>query len=79
MAGRPGASDEGFTLIELLIVVTVMPLVVGALAVGILSVFNLNSSVTNRLTDSNDEQVLAANYQNDVQSAALITTASAPA
>jgi prepilin-type N-terminal cleavage/methylation domain-containing protein len=73
------SSDEGFTLIELLIVVTVMPLVVGALAVGILSVLNLNSSVSNRLTDSNDEQVLAANYQNDVQSAALITTASAPA
>jgi len=55
-----------------------MPLVVGALAVGLLSVFSLQSSVSNRLTDSDDAQVVSVNFQNDVQSAAMITTASAP-
>ena len=43
------SSSAGFTLIELLIVVTVLPLVVGALTVGILSVFSLQSSVSDRL------------------------------
>ena len=71
-------SSGGFTLIELVIVIGVMPLVVGALAVGLLSVFSLQSSVTNRLTDSGDAQVVSVNFQNDVQSASLITTASRP-
>jgi type II secretory pathway pseudopilin PulG len=75
---KSDASSAGFTLIELLIVVGIMPLVIGALAVGILSVFTLQSSVANRLTDSGDEQLVSLNFQNDVQSAALITTASSP-
>jgi len=73
------SSDGGFTLIELVIVIGVLPLVIGALAVGIISVFSLQSSVSNRLTDSNDAQVVSVNFQNDVQSASLITTASSPA
>ena len=40
--------------------------------------FSLQSSVTNRLTDSGDAQVVSVNFQNDVQSASLITTASSP-
>ena len=55
-----------------------MPLVIGAIAIGIISVFSLQSGVASRLTDSNDAQVVAVNYQNDVQSAAMITTASSP-
>ncbi len=77
--GRSEDSSEGFTLIELLIVIGVMPLVIGALAVGLLSVFSLQSSVSKRLTDSNDAQLSSLNYENDVQSAASITTASSPA
>ncbi len=79
-ATRPqaDASNAGFTLIELVIVTAIMPMVIGALAVGILSVFNLQSSVSNRLTDSADAQVVSVNYQNDVEGAAYITTASAP-
>ena len=69
-------SNDGFTLIELVIVIGVMPLVIGALAVGLLSVFSLQSSVSNRLTDSGDAQVVSVNFQNDVQSASIITTAS---
>ena len=72
---RRGHSDEGFSLIELLIVVAVMPLVVGAIAVAMLSVFSLHTSVSDRLTDSADAQIVGLNFQNDVQSASLITTA----
>ena len=76
---RGSAGDDGFTLIELVIVVAVMPMVVGALAVGILSVFSLQSSVSNRLTDSDDAQITSINFSQDVQAAVLLTTASSPA
>ena len=33
---RSHRGDEGFTLVELLIVVTILPLIVGGLAVGLL-------------------------------------------
>jgi prepilin-type N-terminal cleavage/methylation domain-containing protein len=72
-AGNRG--DEGFTLVELLIVVTIIPLIVGALAAGLISVFSLQSGVASRLADTSDAQVVSANFQNDVQSAAEITTA----
>ena len=72
-------SNDGFTLIELVIVIGVMPMVIGALAVGILSVFSLQNSVSNRLGDSGDAQLVSANFQDDVQSASLITTAASPA
>jgi prepilin-type N-terminal cleavage/methylation domain-containing protein len=76
---RQRAADGGFTLIELVVVVAVMPIVIGALSLGILSVFTLQSSVSNRLTDSDDAQLVSVNFQNDVQSAASVTTASTPA
>jgi prepilin-type N-terminal cleavage/methylation domain-containing protein len=75
---RQRAVDGGFTLIELVVVVAVMPIVIGALSLGILSVFTLQSSVSNRLTDSDDAQLVSVNFQNDVQSAASVTTASTP-
>jgi type II secretory pathway pseudopilin PulG len=76
IARRHGGSDEGFTLVELLIVCVVTPLIVGGLAIGLLSVFSLQSSVSNRLGDTGDSQVVAANFQTDVQSAVRITTQS---
>ncbi len=72
--GSRGLSDEGFTLIELLITVTVLPLVVGAISVGLVSVFSLNSSVGNRLSDSGDAQLVSATFLKDVQSSEMITT-----
>ena len=59
---------------ELLIVVTIIPIIVGALASGLLAVFSLQSSVANRLSNSSDAQIVAANFRVDVQSAAYITT-----
>ena len=75
-AADPSSTEGGFTLIELLIVVAVLPMVVGALAVGILSVFTLQTSVSSRLTDSGDAQLVSLHVTNDVQSAVEITTSS---
>ncbi|MGB8198076.1 MAG: type II secretion system protein [Acidimicrobiales bacterium] len=73
---RGGETDAGFTLVELLIVTTVLPLIIGALSVGLISVFSLQSGVASRLSNTSDSQVVAANYQSDVQGTAQITTAS---
>jgi type II secretory pathway pseudopilin PulG len=69
--------EGGFTLIELLIVCVVTPLIIGALAMGLLAAFQLQSSVSNRLLDSGDAQVVTATFQSDVQSASYVTTQSA--
>ena len=68
--------DDGFTLVELLIVTTVLPLIIGALSVGLISVFSLQSGVASRLANTSDAQVVAANYQSDIQGTASVTTAS---
>jgi prepilin-type N-terminal cleavage/methylation domain-containing protein len=71
-------SERGFTLIELLIVVTIIPLIIGALASGLITVFSLQSSVSNRLGDTSDAQVVAASFTKDVQSASSIETTATP-
>ena len=68
--------EDGFTLVELLIVTTVLPLIIGALSVGLISVFSLQSGVSSRLANTSDAQVVAANYQSDIQGTSQITTAS---
>jgi len=74
-ARRRHNADEGFTLVELLIVVTILPLIVGALSLGLVSILSLQSGVANRLANTSDSQVVSASYQNDVQAAAYVTTA----
>lgn len=69
-------TESGFTLIELLIVCVVTPLLVGALSLALMGAFQLQGSVSDRLTDTGDAQVVASAYQNDVQSAQYITTQS---
>ena len=72
-------SDEaGFSLIELTVVILIMPLIVGAITFALLGVFNLQTGVTNRITDSAAAQVVASNFVKDVQSANIITTQSLP-
>ena len=75
-ARRRENGERGFTLVELLIVVTVLPLVIGGLSFGLLSVLKLQSSVTNRLTDTSDAQVVSSDFNTDVQAATYITTQS---
>ena len=75
---RGKKDDRGFTLIELLIVITIVPIIIGALAGGLLEVFSLQSGTANRLSDSADAQVVAATFTKDVQSATSISTSPAP-
>ncbi len=77
---RIGGNDEsGFTLIELVIVVVILPIVVGAISVALLSVFNLQGQTQNRIGDSNDSLVSSSTFNKDVQSAQQIETATTPA
>jgi len=66
-------SESGFTLIELLVMTVVIPIIVGAMAAGIIAVFSLQTGVSNRLSDSGDAQAVSAYYETDVQSAQEIT------
>jgi prepilin-type N-terminal cleavage/methylation domain-containing protein len=65
--------ERGFTLVELLVVVAILPLVVGAISVALISVFNNEQQVANGLTSSSDEQVLSSTFNRDVQGATYIT------
>jgi Tfp pilus assembly protein PilE len=69
-------SDDGFTLLELVIVCAVLPIVVGGISAGLIAIFSIQGSVSHRLGDSQDAQVVSANYVEDVQSALQITTSS---
>jgi hypothetical protein len=52
----------------------VLPIVVIGVAAGLIAVFTIQGSVSHRLGDSQDAQVVSANYVQDVQSALQITT-----
>ena len=73
---QPG-NEDGFTLIELLIVVAVLPLLVGAMTAGLLSVISFSPVVANKLSDSGDAQALSTSFTKDVQGATMVTTAAA--
>jgi prepilin-type N-terminal cleavage/methylation domain-containing protein len=77
-ARRKPESDGGFTLIELLIVTAVIPIIVGALAAGLLAVFSLQSSAASRLGDTSDAQIVSASFAPDVQGAQEITESPSP-
>ena len=69
--------DDGFTLLELVIVVAVLPIIIIGIAAGLIAVFTIQGSVSHRLGDSQDAQVVSANYVQDVQSSLQITTSPA--
>ncbi len=71
--------ESGFTLIELIVTVTILPLVVGGIAVALLSVFGLQNQTTNRIGDSNDVLISSSLFNKDVQSAQQIETSTTPA
>ena len=70
---RDTHDEHGFTLVELLIVIVILPLVVGAIALGLVSVFSLQTKTTQRLAGSTDLQVVTARFVKDVQSAYTVT------
>ncbi len=75
LATSATSKDEGgFTLIELMIVTVIVPIIVGALSLSLISVFSLQSSVSNRLGDSANSQVVTTSFTSDVQGAVWITT-----
>ena len=76
---RRRGSESGFTLIELITVVAILPIVIGGISVALLSVFNLQDGVSNRVGDSNDELISSAYFNKDVQSAQQIETTNNPA
>lgn len=82
MRKPPVRTEGGFTLVELLIVITVIPLIMGSLALGLIAVFKLQGSVAIRLGNAGDTQAATAVLNQDVTSAQYVTTnplATAPA
>jgi prepilin-type N-terminal cleavage/methylation domain-containing protein len=66
--------DAGFTLVELVIVIAILPIVLGAISVALISVFSLQGATANRIGNSNDALVASSNFNKDVQSALEMTT-----
>ncbi|HWC33724.1 MAG TPA: prepilin-type N-terminal cleavage/methylation domain-containing protein [Mycobacteriales bacterium] len=66
--------EAGFTLVELLIVVTILPLIVGAITAGFITTLNNRDTTTARLMDSHDAQITSTYFVRDVKSAQYVAT-----
>jgi len=67
-------SEDGFTLVELIIVTLIIPIIVGAITLALISVFSLQSGTAGRIGASGDAQDVSSNFETDVQDASYITT-----
>jgi len=65
--------DSGLTLIEMLVVLVIMPVVIGAIAIALITSFDNQSSTTNRLSDSVNSQISSVFFVRDVQTATYVT------
>ena len=54
--------------------IAIIPLVVGAISVGLISVISQSSAVSKKVSDSRDATIVATNFIKDVQSASIVTT-----
>lgn len=75
------AAEDGFTLIELLMVVVLLPLVIGMVAIVMITVFKTTNThdlqgTAERLAESHDAQITSAYFVRDVQTSTLIETTS---
>jgi len=66
--------DDGFTLIELLIVLVIMPLVVGAIAMVIITSLEDDQGVQGVVADSSAATLASSYYVRDIESAGAVTT-----
>jgi len=69
---RQNGDDDGYTLVELAVVLVIMPIIIGAIAFGLVSVFHLQTSVSQRLSGSVDLQKVNAQFVKDVQNSEQI-------
>ena len=72
---RRERTEGGFTLIELVIVTLIIPVIIGAITLALISIFSLQGGATGRLSGSGDAQVTSTNFETDVQNASWLTTA----
>ena len=70
--------DDGFTLVELVLAVTLMGVVIGAVASAMIVMFTTTGETTERLSESPDLQLAAAYFGSDVQSAQTFTGSCGP-
>ena len=76
-SGRAASTgDEGFSLIELVVVSLILPIVIGAITLALVSLFTLQNSVASGTSASADAQTSSAFYEQDVHDAAYLTTSS---
>ncbi len=68
--------DSGFTLIEVLVVVVALPLVIGAIALGFITLLQNKDATQQRISDSHDAQIASAFFVRDVKSADTVSTSS---
>lgn len=73
---RPG--EEGFTLIELLIVIVILPLVMGAITMVLITTLKDQQGVEGKVTDSAAAATASEFFTRDVQSAASVSWATSP-
>lgn len=74
MRRPPRRGEEGFTLIELLIVLVILPLVMGAITVVLITTLKDQQGVQGRVTDSAASATATSFFVRDVQSASYVTT-----
>ena len=78
VASRRVRDGAGFTLIELVIAITILPLIIGGLAIALIAMFSLSTSTAGTLSNSADAQVVSANFTQDVRAALQLTTLPTP-
>jgi prepilin-type N-terminal cleavage/methylation domain-containing protein len=71
---RKKGAEQGFTLVELLIVMVILPLIVAAVAVAIITTEKNAGTTKARLSDSTSAQITSEYFVPDVQSAQFLTT-----
>ena len=69
-----GPSDGGFTLVELLLVIVIVGVIAVPLGNVVIGYFLNTSTTTARLSESHDEQIAAAYWQQDVASVGVRAT-----